>query len=124
MHGLQAPAGTLKLQGQPVEQFGMRGLVTRLSEVANAAHDPLAEMVLPDAVDHDPRGQWVIGLSQPSGERQAPASRCGVGPRGLDFKGFGGITQDRGDAGLNQGAGILIVTAAIDVSGGRRTAIP
>src|SRR5438067_2094209 len=45
------------------------------AEVARRANDPLAEVVLPDAVDHDARRQRIIGRADPAGQFQPAAAR-------------------------------------------------
>jgi hypothetical protein len=41
----------------------MRGRRAELAEVVGRANDPVAEMVLPDAVDHHARGERMLGLA-------------------------------------------------------------
>src|SRR5262245_21443518 len=51
----------------------MRRLFTARAEIVRRLHDPFAEMILPDAVDHDASGQRIIRVGDPTGEEFAPA---------------------------------------------------
>src|SRR5205807_694424 len=51
----------------------MRGRLAQLAEVAGRAHDALAEMLLPDTVGHDPRGQRILWTGYPLRKLQAAA---------------------------------------------------
>src|SRR5205085_11337077 len=57
---LDRPAGGEALR-QVVEQLGVRRRLAELAEVARGADEALAEVVLPDAVDHHARRQRVVG---------------------------------------------------------------
>ena len=83
MQFLQAPAIGDEAMGQPVEQLGMRRLLAQLAEVARGGHQPAAEMILPDAVDDDARGERIVRLREPAGQRRAAAR--GVGEIGGDL---------------------------------------
>src|SRR4029453_8600033 len=50
-----------KSRGQPVQQLRVRRLVPLEAEVVGGADDAAAEVVLPDAVDHHPGGEGVLG---------------------------------------------------------------
>ena len=69
------PAGADELVGQVVEQFGVARPFAEFAEVARRADDAFAEMVLPDAVDHDAGRQRVVRPRQPFGQLQAAAAR-------------------------------------------------
>ena len=57
---------------QPVEQFGVARPVSVRAEVVRRLDDAAAEVVLPDAVDHDARRQRMVG----------PGSHCASRVRG------------------------------------------
>ena len=58
--------------GEPVEEFGVRGRRAGMAEVAERFYQAGAEVMFPDAVHHDARGQWVVWSSEPSGEGESP----------------------------------------------------
>ncbi len=74
VHGLDRPAGPDEFRGQPVEQLGMRGRGAEPAEVVRRPYQPLAEMVLPDAVHHHPRGQRILRAGQPASQFQPAAA--------------------------------------------------
>ena len=59
----------------------MRRLLAHLAEAARRADDAFAEMVLPDAVDHDARGQRILWRDQPVRESAPAVRRLCVGRR-------------------------------------------
>src|SRR5258707_7658464 len=52
----------------------MRRPLAAFSEVIGTADQALAEVMLPDPIDHDARRQWVIGTCQPVGELSPSAA--------------------------------------------------
>ena len=72
---LEAPALRDEAPREPVEQFGVRGLVAELAEIVGRASDPAAEVILPDAVDDGAGGERVVGLGDPRSECGAAAGR-------------------------------------------------
>src|SRR5262245_2867462 len=89
------------------------------SEIIGSANDALAEVILPDAVNEDTRSQRMIGLGEPSRQRQASAS---VVPLGLWLGGTPGflrIIENSGYSGLNRIARIQLISA-IENPGRRR----
>src|SRR5260370_35071084 len=54
------PAGFHESASEIIEQFGMRGPIAELAEVARRADDGPAKVILTYAVDHDAGGQRVI----------------------------------------------------------------
>src|SRR6185295_5217316 len=52
----------------------MRGPFTELAEIACAADDARAEMVMPDAVRHHARGEWIIRTGDRFGKLQSAAA--------------------------------------------------
>ena len=59
---------------QPVEQLGVAGPFSRGAEVAGRLDQPSTEVVLPDSVDHHPRGERVAFRCERM--RQIRAGRC------------------------------------------------
>ncbi len=76
MQLLQAPPFRDETPRQPVEQLGMRRLLAELAEIVRGADDAAAEVVGPDAIDDDARGQLVVGPRDPVRERGAAAGRA------------------------------------------------
>ena len=62
---LHVPARFAKVDGQPVEQLGVRGKLAGDAEVAGRAHQAAAENLLPEAVDDDAGGQRMLGPDEP-----------------------------------------------------------
>ena len=58
----------------------MRRHVAGDAEVVDRLHQPLAEQMLPDAIDHHPRGERILRAGQPLGQFQ-PAALLGVDRR-------------------------------------------
>ena len=75
VHGLDRPARLHEPAGQPVEQLGMGRRLALAAEVAGRADDPLAEVVLPDPVDHHAGGHRVVGPGDPARQLQPAAPR-------------------------------------------------
>src|SRR5438309_3952653 len=67
------------------------------AEAFDGGDDSAAEILGPEAVDDDPRRQWVVRTHEPLREREPIARRCG--------------TEHGGRAGLNALAWIEKVTA-------------
>ena len=61
MQFLDRPAVVHERRGQPVEQLGMRRRFAAQTEIARRAHQTGAEVVQPDAIDHDAGRQRIIG---------------------------------------------------------------
>ena len=91
---LHVPARLAELDGQPVEQLGMRGKLAADAEVAGRADQAGAEDLLPEPVDRDAGRQRVLGPEQPL--RQAePVARAGRGGIGGSTSGVSGFTGSR-----------------------------
>ena len=71
MHVLHAPTAADEFGGEVVEEFGVGGLEAHAAEVAWRLHEAGAEVALPDAVDHDAGGEWVLCVGDPVGEGAA-----------------------------------------------------
>ena len=93
---LDGPAFAHETGGEVVEQFRMRGPLTRGAEVIRGAHQTLAKKMLPHAVDHHPRGEWMLRTGQPPGELE-PAALFGI--RDLNGRGPAGAEKTARDGG-------------------------
>src|SRR5436190_11146375 len=101
---LDAPLALLtELDGQPIEQLGMRRIIPLGAEVAEAANDAVAEYLRPEAIDRDARRERMLGADEPA--RQAEAIGGAVCGR-----------QHRGDAALDALRLALEVAALQDMS--------
>ena len=65
---LEPPTVPHEGRGQSVEQLGMAGPVSMGAEVVQCLHQPDTEVMGPDPVDDDPRGQRVFGRGEPAGQ--------------------------------------------------------
>src|SRR5215467_301421 len=74
MHGFDRPMTLDESVCQIIEQFGMAGSIPELSKVAWRADDTGAEMVLPDAVHHHARRQWIFRAGDRLRQFQTPAA--------------------------------------------------
>ncbi len=100
---LDVPAVLAELDGQPVEQLGMRGQLAGHAQVARGFDQARAEHFLPEAIDGDARGQRMIRPQQPLGKAQAVARQIG---------GEGG--QDVGRVGFHLVAPLVVLAAEED----------
>src|SRR5262245_9459090 len=60
-----APAAFDELNRQPVEQFGMRRRFASRAEIFGGRYQPLAEILLPDAVNNDAGSQRIVPVHDP-----------------------------------------------------------
>ena len=81
---LDAPAIGHETTRHPVEQFRMGGLFTEPAEVAAGRDKALAEVVLPDAVDHHAGAERILRVGQPPGQLGAAPSRLRRGRNRMD----------------------------------------
>ena len=79
VHGLDRPIGFDKFCRKPIKQFRMERQFAQVAEVVHGANNAFAEMSLPNAVDHDPCRQGVIGLRDPLGKLQTTTLILGKG---------------------------------------------
>ena len=68
VHPLQAPALTDELGRKPVQQFGVSGGHAGPPEITGCGDDADPKVMMPEAVDHHPRGQRVLRAGNPSGQ--------------------------------------------------------
>ena len=73
MHRLDRPARCDESLCQPVEQFQIDWPVAEPAKVVGRTHQALAEMPEPEAIDHHPGGQGVVGPGQPFGQFEPAA---------------------------------------------------
>ena len=59
----------------------MGGRLAHLAEVLERGDDAAAEMLLPEAIDDDPRGHRILRRGDPLREREPAARRVAVGAR-------------------------------------------
>src|ERR1700682_6449806 len=74
MHRLDGPAALDEPGCQIIEQLRMCRSGSALAEVARCDDQALAEMILPDAIDHAPRRQRIRRVGDPLGEFEASAT--------------------------------------------------
>ena len=117
------PAFGDEARGEPVEQFGMGRWLALFAKIVRRRDESFSEMLLPDAVRHDARGERIGRVEQPVGEAQASAgfivgrklraAEHGEKMAAHDFAGFGGIAFHLhghvGDAfGVGDGVGDVV----------------
>ncbi len=107
MDGLQAPVLANQLPSQPVEQFRMRRQRPGAAEIARGCHQSLSEVVLPQAVDQNPRGERVVGLRQPAGQPQTPSRGLACLTGFFRPVGSQSCAQYRGTPGVTSAPGLL-----------------
>ena len=78
MQCLERLAVVAQLDGQPVEQLGMRRQGAVAAEVVGRVDDPAAEVIVPDAIDDRPPGEHVLRAGEPVGQG-GPAASLVVG---------------------------------------------
>ena len=96
VEGLEAPTAPDEFTRQPIEQFRVRGGSALGPEIIGRGDEPLAEMVLPQAVDDHPRHEVARALGRvghPKGQRSASARIRGSSrglpvPPGFRIRGF------------------------------------
>ncbi len=68
---LLAPAAIHQLDGEPVEELGVRGRLALRPEVLAGLDQAASEELLPQAVDVHPRHQRVVAIDEPAGQAEA-----------------------------------------------------
>ena len=74
MQCFDRPTSLHELLGEIIEQFGMCRCFAAHAKIIFRSDDPRTKMMLPDAIHHYPRREWVIGTREPSRELAASAS--------------------------------------------------
>ena len=108
MEFLQGPAFIHEAQGEPIKEFGVRGLLGHIAEVIGRGNDAGAEVVQPEPVDEDAGGERVGPVGDGHGKLAAPAAFV----EGLPL----GAGEDLEE--LAGGEGPLLVAVAPDVDVG------
>ena len=67
MELFDAPSIANELMSKPVQEFWMRGVLSLPAKVTGGGHKALTEMLLPNAVDENTRGQRVVRIRNPFG---------------------------------------------------------
>ena len=75
---LDAPPALHELPGQPVDQVLMSRPAAIGAKIAGGGHQSVAEVVLPDAVDHHPGRQGVFPTGNPLGQQLTAAAHQAV----------------------------------------------
>ena len=78
MHGFHAPPLANELRGQPVQQLRVRRRRTHPSEIVGCLHNSFSKMMLPDAIDHHPRGQRICVARQPLCQGKSASGGLGL----------------------------------------------
>src|ERR1044071_446106 len=108
MERFQLPAPRFKFAGEKIEQFRMTRFSARDAKVIGGAHQADTEMMLPDAIDHEPGNDRVVRGGEPVGKREASSGavfdRC-------DFVGIVRPLEDARNSGRNFTARFSVVPA-------------
>ena len=68
---LHGPTGLDEIDGEPIEQLGVRGRLALVAEVFEQAHKAVPEEGLPLTIDRDAGGERVLRGEEPAGEGQS-----------------------------------------------------
>ena len=108
VHLLDAPAARDELRREPIEEFGVRRLLTLRAEVSGGRNQALSEELLPHAVHGNSRCEWILRRDEPAGECEAV-----LGANSGQRRQHGGYVR------LNVNAMLPEISANVDV-GNRR----
>ena len=72
-HAFDRPTVVGELQGERVEQKRMTRLLADHPEIVDAGDQTTAKQVMPNAIDHHARRQWIVCTRDPLGQFQATA---------------------------------------------------
>ena len=81
VHVLDAPAAVDKLVGEKIEQLGMARAVAVETKVVGGSHDSLAEVILPNAIDHHSGCQRMFRAGNPVRELRTRSAGVWRQPR-------------------------------------------
>jgi len=87
-------------------------------------NNPPAEMVLPDAADHDPRRQGMVPVHQPLGQGQTPSGLFGSRPWRLHPERSSAVSQHRGHPRTDQPARTQVIAPPEQIGGRGGSAVP
>ena len=71
---LVVPVVLYEVGSEPVEEFGVHGDLALHAEVLRALDEADAEEFLPESIDSDAGGQWMVGRDKPLGKVEAVGS--------------------------------------------------
>src|SRR2546426_11273347 len=71
VHFLHAPGMLDEIAREPIKLFGINRLLAHFPEIVGSGDEALAEVPLPDPVDHDASSERIFGAGNPSGEGEA-----------------------------------------------------
>ena len=122
--GAVVPVGFNEFDGEPIEEFGVRGWGALDAEVFGGFDDAGAEEQFPGAVRSDSGGQRVFGVCEPVGEVESSGLRrvgagAGVGVgvgAGVGIR-IRGIVKHCRDSGGDLWAELVVLSADEDVCG-------
>ena len=122
MERFQAPAIANELDGQPVEQCGVRRAVTFYAKVFQRPHKPGTKVIMPHAIDHHASGERMVWTREPP--RQGKAATGLTGERRLHDKRRAAVCERGGHAGTNEAPGFVMFAAVENVSGRWPACVP
>src|SRR5579859_3420550 len=102
----------------------MRGWRSCFAEVVKCLHDARSEVISPQAIDHDARGQRMVRFDQPASERQAPARLLRAGPGAVDDEWRSPVGQNRRNTRPDELARTVRIATAVDIGWRGMAAIP
>src|ERR1044071_7460219 len=108
MERFQLPAPRFKFAGEKIEQFRMTRFSALGAKVIGGAHQADTEMMLPNAIDHEPGNDGAVRGGEPVGKGEA--SPGAVSDRG-DFVGIVRTLEDARNSGRNLTARFFVVPA-------------
>ena len=71
MEILHAPTVGDEFRGQPIQECLMLGLGPLVPEIKDTCHERFTEMTIPNVVDRDARGQWILRIGDPSSQSRS-----------------------------------------------------
>src|SRR5262245_5075398 len=74
MKRLHAPPSLDELAGEPIKQFRMNRTLSKLAEIVFRPGQAFPEVMLPDSVNHHPRGERILRISDPLRKLTPPAA--------------------------------------------------
>src|SRR5579884_1356591 len=102
----------------------MGGSGAQVAEIVRGRHDAFAEVVLPDTIDEDTSGQWMVRPRQPARPGRAEAARLRSRWGCRETRRFLSIRQHGKNARLHLGARCREVAAAEHIGGWRLARLP
>src|SRR4051812_43219895 len=101
---LETPAVLDQLDGEPIEQIGIRRSLALHAKIVGRRDNTAAKVLLPESIDDDASGQWMIGSREPIGQLCATTCRRLLAVDALEWLGLGrGHPEEFGEAGRQFG---------------------